>query len=158
MSKVSLDPPYQQTILLLFALLVLLDDWLFYNLEIEKLDNCTRSFAICFLTDIIVLALWYLFTLQIRNNYNPNLLLISLMGFFLTTSLWELIFNVKSVRQIFKNTDFPLIFLYLTLLAVQYICRTSPIVSITGMILLFILYRLIIWIPLFRKGSVINLE
>jgi hypothetical protein len=147
----SLDGSMLKLSMFIFALVIVLDDWIMYHISISKIYPSNKNYLLCSILDVIVLINWYLIATLAETRIFEFVLLTAI--FYLITSLWGVIFE-RSFKKIFSETDIIMSFIYAMIAFSQkYYLSNSPLTVMLICFICFFLFRLKGWINLITKEN-----
>ncbi len=153
LNYITPDVPWPRLALYLFALVVIIDDWILYHLSADKIESTVRNQVACFLLDIAVLVIWYLLALHKEDQLAGFGFLLCL--FYVSTSLWHILLQQVSPKRWLKETD---IGLAATLFLIWFVLDKEStafnVIAYVGMVGAFVGFRLQDWIALVKEREI----
>lgn len=114
----------QSNVLLLVALLIVFDDYFLYHHEVVDIEYSGKNAIGLFWLDMLVLLVWY--AVSISTQYSVAAFFMCVATFFLSTSIWELIFSKEPIwKRIAWDSDIVVVCASITL-SVSSHYNTSP--------------------------------
>jgi len=100
----------QANILLLVALLIIFDDYFLYHHAVTDVEHTSKNAIGLFWLDMVVLLIWY--AVAISTQYSLPVFFFCVSIFFISTSIWELIFSKEPLwKRVVWESDFVVFFM-----------------------------------------------
>ena len=153
LNYITPDVVWPRLALYLFALAVIIDDWVLYHLSADKIEGTVRNQVACFLLDIAVLVIWYLLALHEDDQLAGFCFLLCL--FYLSTSLWHILLQHVSPEKWLKETDIALAAtLFLIWFVLDKDSTSFSLIAFVAMVGAFVAFRVQDWLALLKERDV----
>jgi hypothetical protein len=110
--QLSLDVSLR-TVMLLFALVVILGDWVEYQVSVEKIPDTARNYALAFVLDVVILVVWYYLTI-VPSSELP-LFFGFLAAFFFLQAVWDALLLQLPALQLLQRGHVHLVAVFIFL-------------------------------------------
>ena len=139
---------------LLFALCVIVDDWVLYHLQVASIPEGPRNFAVRLVGDVVVLFLWYLSAIVGSTPDNPvHHFLLFLAAFYLASGFWEFVFLKYTRTPVRLYIDAACLLLFLGAGALGLWIGEVPTIALTLLLVAWFLCRWFVWHRLLTRRA-----
>ena len=151
-SKLSLRFSFQN-FMLLFALLIIFDDWLDYHIGVLHVRRSPQKYFIGYILDILILLTWYFITITPPSKI--ELYLSFIIAFFFLAGIWDIFISRVKIKNIFESSYFQLSIIYSILLVIYFIFSFQRGLLLGISIAIFIILRIPSWRNLLKEASLV---
>lgn len=143
--------------MLLFALLIIFDDWLDYHISISLVKRSPREYFIGYILDILILITWHFIT--VVPPFKVEAYLLFIIVFFILAGIWDITILKIKLKNFFRSSYFKLSVIYLVLLTIHSMWLSMYVGLLLGIsVLIFVIMRASVWKSLPKKLSLILKE
>jgi hypothetical protein len=135
--------------LLLFAFLIIFDDWMDYHISTNFAIQTARLYFMGYILDILTLLTWYFITISLPNSVEVGLLF--LVIFFLLALIWDVFMLELSTKEFLKSSYLYISIAYLMLLLMLQYLQLSDVQLLMIIFLIYIILKIPKWKDLYKK-------
>lgn len=153
LTKLTFDPTLRNG-MILFAVLVVLSDWVEYRAFLGVLDEDASQVAV-FVADVLVLLIWNTTTIIPSNEFVWYIAVMAL--FFASQNVWEFLSGRYGALEVLITPTTAIVVGYTALAGVIYAGRISPGAAFVIAVVLFVVGKTPAWMRIREMSQTVRL-
>lgn len=139
-----------RTMMLLFALVVILGDWVEYQVSVETVPDTARNYALALVLDVVILVVWYFLT--ILPSSDLSLFFGFLAAFFFLQAVWDALLLELPALQLLRQGHVQLVAPFVVLGAAAEALDQFQVALLAIGFVLFVFRKTFVWQDLLQEN------
>lgn len=136
--------------MLLFALGLIIGDWIEYRISVQKVHETARNYAVALVLDVIILIVWFLITIVPTGRI--DWFFIGVAVFFFIQAVWDVALLALRLNEIVRRAHAHLVGAFLVLAALAWQFSPSAWILLAIGTVVFLGRKSVYWRQLLRES------